>query len=241
MKLFSSQRGIIIAADVSDLDRLKNLVEISIGVPEVVGIKIGFILGLKFSLPAVVWQIRKINPEIPIIYDHQKAGTDIPAMGKPFAKLCKESGINGIIFFPQAGPKTCESFVKATFDENLTPIIGLVMTHEMYLTFEGGFIADNAPDRLCEIALDLGVRNFVLPGTKLDITKKYSLGKLAKYAPVNIMMPGIGKQGGSIISAFKATANQNHYAIIGSAIYKSNKPKESLINFVKEMKNENLN
>lgn len=232
--LFSRSSGIILSADVQDLIELSKLLQICTKFNEVVAIKIGFSLALRFSLPKITETVRKFS-SLPIIYDHQKAGTDIPAMGKPFAKICKDSGVDCVIFFPHAGPVTLGSFVSEALNMSLLPIVGLIMTHDKYLVSEGGFISDEAPFKICETALALGVTSFVLPGTKLKITQEFANGILLDHAPINIMMPGIGSQGGSLQDSFKATLNHNHYAIIGSAIYKAPDPKNALKKFAGEV------
>jgi orotidine-5'-phosphate decarboxylase len=232
--LFDCTRGLIIAADVSQLDELSRLCEAAKQVPQVVAIKVGFMLGLRHGLPAVVKTVKK-TCGLPVIYDHQKAATDIPAMGEPFATVCVDAGVQAAIFFPQAGPKTLEGFVRAAFTAGLTPIVGLTMTHPGYLESDGGFIRDTAPEQICKIAIDLGVRSFVLPGNKPDILKRFSQGPLAAAKPAEIMMPGIGTQGGSASAA--CTATQGHHAlpIVGSSVYKAADPVAALQQLAKEI------
>lgn len=232
--LFSQNKGIILAADVKNLIDLQNLLKISNYFIEVVGIKIGFTLALKYGLNTVVNKIREFT-DIPIIYDHQKAGTDIPAMGKIFAETCKDAGIQGVIIFPHAGPQTLEAFVSAIFLREMEPIVGLIMTHEKFLHSEGGFINDSSPNEICKIALDIGVRNFVLPGTKLNFTEKFANEQFATYAPLSIMMPGFGTQGGTIKDALKSTEIHNRYCIIGSAIYRAENKQKAIKEFVDEI------
>jgi len=227
--------GVIVAADVTTIDKLQNLAEISSQVEEVVGIKIGFSLALRYGLSLLVKAIRD-KCTLPVIYDHQKAGTDIPQMGKALADCCIEAGITGVIIFPQAGPKTLESFVRAISEKDMVPIVGLVMTHSAYLVSEGGFIADDAPERICEIALENGVRHFVLPGTKTELISKYIAGPLLKEKPCKILMPGIGSQGGEIAKAFSAAEGHHCFAIIGSAIYASSDPLKAAKIFASEIR-----
>jgi orotidine-5'-phosphate decarboxylase len=229
--------GIILAADVSDIADLRRLVQACAGSPEVVAVKVGFTLGLKYGLPEVVRTVSEVS-RMPVIYDHQKAGTDIPQMGKPFAKVCHDAGVKGVIFFPQAGPKTLEGFVTAAFDSGLTPIVGLVMTHDAYLESEGGYIVDDAPERMAQAAVGLGVKDFVLPGTKTDVVKRFAAGSLSKVKGASIMMPGIGSQGGSLKSAYGAAKPHRRFAIIGSAIYAAKEPRSALENFIQEMHHE---
>ena len=103
--LFHLKYGIIPACDIESLSELEKLVELTANIEGIVGYKIGFSLGLRYGLPTVVDTIEKYT-DLPIIYDHQKAGTDIPQMGNNFAKVCKNCGVNGVIIFPQAGPNT---------------------------------------------------------------------------------------------------------------------------------------
>lgn len=226
-------KGIIIAADVNTIEDLRHLAGLSSKVPQVAAIKVGFSIALRYSLPVVVDTVKEVC-SLPVIYDHQKAATDIPAMGKPFAKVCSDAGVQGVIFFPQAGPKTLEAFVSAAFDYGLVPIVGFVMTHPAYLQSEGGFISDAAPDVICKIAISNGVRSFVLPGTKPDITKNFSKNFLTPSQPAIIMMPGIGSQGGSVDNAFEAAKGHYPFAIIGSAVYNATNPQKALEKFAAE-------
>lgn len=233
--LLRENNGIIIAADVDTLPELRYLSEVSRDVHEVVAIKVGFSLALRFGLERVVKTVKEAC-SLPIIYDHQKAATDIPGMGQPFAEICRDATVKGVILFPHAGPKTLEAFVMAIFEYELTPIVGLVMTHPAYLKSDGGFIADDAPSEICKIAVDLGVRSFVLPGNKPKVTHKFSQGPLMSVAPTEIMMPGIGTQGGAIGEAFESVKGHHAFAIIGSAIYSAPDPRKSLELFAAEVR-----
>jgi orotidine-5'-phosphate decarboxylase len=143
-----------------------------------------------------------------------------------------------VIFFAQAGPRTLEGFVTAAFDADLMPIVGLVMTHDAYLASEGGYIVDEAPQRMAETAIGLGVTDFVLPGTKPEIVQRFAAGSLSGVKGASIMMPGIGSQGGSLGTAFQAARPHRRFAIIGSAIYGAKDPRAALESFIREMKNE---
>jgi orotidine-5'-phosphate decarboxylase len=231
----SHKTGIILAADVAELADVRRLAELGAEVPEVVGLKVGFTLALRHGLGVVVNAVKEVS-QLPVIYDHQKAATDIPAMGAPFAAACRAGGVEGVIFFAQAGPRTLEAFVAAAFDHGLSPIVGLAMTHPAYLQSEGGFIADDAPDRICKIAIEMGVRHYVLPGTKTDLVARFAGGPLKAVSGATIMMPGIGSQGGTIASAFQAAAPHGRFAIVGSAIYRAPGPRAALLAMAEEVR-----
>lgn len=229
------ERGIIIAADVAAESELRRLSQAAQGIPEVVAIKVGFSLALRFGLAAVVDLVKEVS-SLAVIYDHQKAGTDIPEMGPPFAEICRDAGVQGAIFFPQAGPRTLEGFVSAAIAQGVSPIVGLVMTHPAYLQSEGGFVADDAPDTICRLAIQLGVKHFVLPGTKTGFVERFAQGPLRAVQDATIMMPGIGAQGGSIAAAFDAAAPHRRFAIVGSAVYKSADPRSALHAFAQQVR-----
>lgn len=217
-RLFSFSHGIIPACDVHDIKTFRELVEATCEIEGIVGYKIGAILGLKYGLPHLVRIVDEYT-DLPVIYDHQKAGTDIPQMGKMFASICAEAGIKGVIIFPQAGPLTEEEFIDSLYENNLIPIVGGEMTHPKYLAKEGGFIRDNAPVEMYKIAAKKGVEYFVIPGNKTGVIRKYhnllsTMVKEPKYC-----MPGIGRQGGDIKSAFESLEGAQAYAIIGTGIY----------------------
>ncbi len=228
----SGRQGIILAADVSTLGELERLAELAAGArAEVTAIKLGFQLALRHGLRTLTDRVKSVL-DISLIYDHQKAGTDIPAMGVPFAEVCKESGIDSVIIFPHAGPSTLEAFVRAAFQQALSPIVGLVMSHDAYLQSEGGFLADDSPARICRAALDLGVTRFVLPGTKPSIIREFATKHLSTVRPVDILMPGIGTQGGAIETAFAAVGRHSPFAIVGSSIYRAADPVAALQEFI---------
>ncbi len=228
--MFVLDHGVIVACDVKTLDDIRNLVEATSGIKGIVGYKIGFILGLSYGLKNVVSLIRQ-NSELPIIYDHQKASTDIPEMGSEFASVMKSAGVDSAIIFPQSGPATQESFIKALLAEGIVPMVGGEMTHKAYLAKDGGYIRDNAPEEMYTNGAKAGAEFFIVPGNKTDAIKKYS-ELLSKLTKPRFCFPGIGRQGGDIEAAFEACGT-SAYAIIGSSIYKAEDPKKAAEGFCK--------
>ncbi len=241
MDIFNLKYGLIPACDVNQLEDLKRLVKSTCTIDGIVGYKVGAILGLKYGLPSVVETISTYT-NLPIIYDHQKFGTDIPEIcGGDMLLVFKDAGINIVIIFPQAGPETLKATiigsddpklkdtVKGCYNLGLTPIVGGEMTHRKYIASDGGYLMDDAPERMYLDAAKLGVEYFVVPGTKTDKMKKYSsLLSNVLNAP-KFLFPGIGReyQGGDIIEAFDAVKPFSSYAIVGRAIYAAKDIKEA--------------
>ncbi|MEM2935002.1 MAG: hypothetical protein QXF32_01375 [Candidatus Thermoplasmatota archaeon] len=229
--MFEKRHGVIIACDVEDMKKLKELVEKTYGIEGVVGYKIGANLALKYGLKNITGEI---DFHLPVIYDHQKAGTDIPQMANKFAKACKEAGVKSVIIFPQAGPKSEEAFIDAIFSNEMVPMVGGEMTHEKYLFEDGGFIVDNAPSKIYEIAARKKVEYFILPGNKEEAIKKYHMIIASMVNEPKYCMPGIGRQGGEIKKAFSLLLGYPSYAIVGSSIYDSKDIEKSAKFFAKE-------
>src|SRR3989338_5978508 len=87
-------------------------------------------------------------------------------MGSKFMNACKFA--DSVIIFPQAGPDTEKAWIKAAHDAKMHIIVGGEMTHPGYLKETGGFLENDVPKRIYEIAAEMGVSDFVIPGNKAD-------------------------------------------------------------------------
>ena len=218
-KIIGMDRSVIPACDVGTLEQFEELVKQTADVEKIGGYKIGFELGLKFGLPRIVEILRKYTDK-PVIYDHQKAGTDIPDTGKNYAKVMKESGVDAIILFPQAGPETERAWIYHALDNGLKLIVGGRMTHPAYAVSEGGFITDQGALDMYTIAARAGVSNFVVPGNKPDVIQQIKEAIEAEGISPTFYAPGFVAQGGRIEEAAKVAGDKFH-AIVGSGIYKA--------------------
>jgi orotidine-5'-phosphate decarboxylase len=224
-RIINMDRSIIPACDIETIEEFEELVKQTAEVRGIGGYKVGFELGLVYSLPKVVETVRKYSDK-PIIYDHQKAGTDIPDTGKNFAKVCRKAGVDAVIFFPQAGPETERAWIYHALDNGLKVIVGGRMTHSAYAVSEGGFITDDGAMEMYRIAARAGVNNFVVPGNKPDVIKQVKeLVESEGVSPV-FYAPGFVAQGGKIEDATKV-AGERWHAIVGRGIYKAKDMKKA--------------
>ncbi|MBI5390007.1 orotidine 5'-phosphate decarboxylase [Candidatus Woesearchaeota archaeon] len=221
--LIKYKKSVIPACDVSTLEDLRKLVSETCKVKGIGGYKVGFELALPYGLKNVVRVIREIT-DLPIIYDHQKGGTDIHELGEQFVKACKD--VDAIILFPTAGPLTEKEWINAAFKAGMEVIIGGEMTHPQYLAKDGGYIADDAPQRIYELAASMGVRNFVIPGNKIDRVKYYKQLIESKGISPIFYSPGLIAQGGDITEAARIIKEHWH-AIIGRGIYQAKDMKKA--------------
>lgn len=217
-RLIPRDKSVIVAADVEAI-KFPELVRATCLVEGIGGYKVGFELALEQGLPKTVSIVRE-HTDLPVIYDHQKAGNDIPATGMNFARVCKKSGIDAIILFPFTSPVTELQWIKESQDAGLTVLVGGHMTHEQFLESEGGFIANDSPDRIYTIAAENGVRDFVVPGNKVEYVEQYHtlLEGILGADNFTLYAPGFITQKGEI-SEFAKAAGEKWHAIVGSAIY----------------------
>lgn len=219
--LIRYERSIIPACDVASLEKLAELVEATFDVPGIGGYKVGSELIVPFGLREVVQTVRDYDStELPVIYDHQKGGTDIPELGLKFAKQVKSCGADAVILFPFGGRSTARAWIEACQGEGLVVLVGGHMTQKEFLSSDGGYIADSAPVRMYTLAAELGVTNFVVPGNNPEQVLKYKviLEGLLGEESVTLFAPGFISQGGDITETGKVAGKRWH-AIVGSALY----------------------
>src|SRR3989344_3185331 len=232
-KIITRDRSVIHACDVETLEQFEELVKQTADVDGIGGYKIGFELGLGFGLPAVVAAARK-HTDKPLIYDHQKAGTDIPDTGKNFARLMKRTGIDTVILFPQAGPETERAWIYHALDQGLNVIVGGRMTHPASAVSEGGFITDEGALEIYRIAARAGISDFVVPGNKPDtISEAKKTVESEGVFPI-FYAPGFIAQGGKIADAAKVAGNYFH-GIVGRGIYASRDLRQAAIEHTSQL------
>ena len=214
---------IIPALDVADLEAALRLVCRTAGRASVYGYKLGFALGLAYGLPETVRRIREWTDK-PLIYDHQKAATDIPDTGALFADVLQQAGIDEAILFPHTGPHVLAAWTHALQERKIKPIVGAAMTHPAYLVSEGGFIADSAATAICRQAAVLGVSAFVVPLTKPELVAKLAVG-VPFTAQQEFYSPGFGAQKGDP-TQFPMLAR--HYLIMGRSLLAAADPVQEL-------------
>jgi orotidine-5'-phosphate decarboxylase len=231
-KIIQKERSIIPACDVT-LDVYEEIIREVADVDGIGAYKVGFFLGLKYGLPEIVEVTRKYTDK-PILYDHQKAGTDIPDMGKKFMDVCKKAGVNAVILFPQSGPETEKAWIEAALEKDLGVIVGGSMTHPKYVRSEGGYLADEAIMEMYLNAADLGVTDFVVPGNRPEDIRRIRETLEQKGISPTFYAPGFVAQGGEISDAARVAGNSWH-AIVGRGIYKAENKKQAALELTSKL------
>jgi orotidine-5'-phosphate decarboxylase len=217
-RVIERDRSVIPACDVETLEQFGRLIAETADVEGIGGYKIGF--ELAFQDLARVVEAARAHTDKPLIYDHQKAGTDIPDTGKNFARAMKRAGVDAAILFPQAGPETERAWIYHLLDNNIKVIVGGRMTHPAYAVSEGGFITDEGALNMYRIAAGAGVNNFVVPGNKPDVIKLIREVVEAEGVDPVFYAPGFIVQGGKISDA-AGVAGRRFHGIVGRGIYEA--------------------
>ena len=231
--LFPTSHGVMPALDNNSIYDVLRTVEATTNVDGVIGYKIGLTLALRLGLPNAVTALREVT-DLPIIYDHQKAGPDIPDMGPKFCKLAGDAGVTGLILFPLAGPGAVKSFVGGAIEAGLLPLVGGDLPLEDYNASGGGFVIDNALEHIFQQAVELGADHFIVPGNTTEKIHVHAQWLQSRIAKPNLVIPGIGALGGNISDCFSAAKGCNAYAVIGRAIYAADNPTEAAKQFANE-------
>ena len=221
----TTKYSIIPSLDVTDIEQATALARAVGDLEFVSAFKIGFSLGLTHGLPETVWRLREVTDR-PLIYDHQKAATDIPDTGKLFARTLAGAGLDRAILFPQAGPRTLGAWIRALKDEGVGVIVGAIMTHPAYVASEGGYLLDGAMERIFALALEEGVTDFVIPLTKPDAVRTIH-GRVGFGPECAFFSPGYGAQGGDP-APFDFVST--HHLIIGRSLLKAENPVDYIRN-----------
>lgn len=218
-RIIPAQKSLVLAADVPP-HKFRGVVGALEGVEGFGGVKVGFEVGLGLGLRRAVDDVLETDEKLRVIYDHQKAGNDIPETGMNFARTMRVARVDAAILFSFTGPKTQERWTRELQERGVAVIQGAEMTHDQIRASEGGYIIDAAFRRMFEKAVELDVTHFVIPGNKPGAVKEYkalfddTLGE----GNYGLWAPGFLTQGGDL-SETGQLAGPNFYPIVGSGIY----------------------
>lgn len=234
-RLIAPGVGLMPALDADSVDALLRVVERTTKIRGIAGYKLGLTAVLRLGLFKAVRRLRDVT-DLPIIYDHQKAGPDMPDMADKFVAICREAGVDGLILFPIAGPEAVRKFVGGAIAADLFPVVGGEIPVADYTVAGGGYVANNGLDRIIAHAAAVGARHFVLPANNPATIKARCAKIRAKTVEPVLFLTGFGPMGGEIGPAFAAAAAcPTRIAIVGRGVYASPDPAKAARRLIAEM------
>jgi orotidine-5'-phosphate decarboxylase len=211
------KNNIILAVDLLDILKVYDLCEAVS--KHIDTIKIGYPLTLAEGLESI--EVLKENFNFNVICDYKVA--DIPNTNKLIAKLSYEKGADYLIVHGFLGSDSVKACLDVANEYNKNIFLLTEMSHpgsDMFLK--------PATEEIAKMGLDLGIKNYVAPSTKID-----RLSKIREILGNDsfIISPGVGTQGGDP----KKTLKYADALIIGRTIYQSSNPEIAIENIIKSI------
>jgi orotidine-5'-phosphate decarboxylase len=235
-KMLLGDLGIVPALDIDSPLHLELVVNETSKRNGVAGYKLGLTSVLQFGLAESVRRLREMT-DLPILYDHQKAGPDMPDMAKKYTAMCVEAKVDGLILFPVAGPTAVDSFVGEAVRAGLFPVVGGEIPVPDYGVSGGGYMLDDALDRILVRSVQNKADHFVLPANDGIKIARWSNWISANVKNPLVMMTGFGSLGGTIEDALTASsACKRRFAIVGRLITGSKTPGDAAARLFEQMR-----
>ena len=214
--------GIIPALDVSSTAAARDIVAATSSVPGVVGYKLGLATVLELGLAAAVDVVAGLT-DLPVIYDHQKAGLDIPSNAINFARSLSAAGVRAAVVFPIAGPRATVKYTSAIRAAGIVPLVGGLLALSDYTRSAGGWVSDDVLEQVARISLAHSEHHLVVPAG-IHIGPVVRLAAEAGVRP-RLFVPGISASGLEL-QALSAVAGSvaGIYPIVGRAVVAADDP-----------------
>lgn len=183
-------------------------------------IKIGYPITLALG-PSIITSIKE-EYDVKIIADFKVA--DIDVTNEKIVKTTLNYGADAIIVHGFTGEDSvlaCKNMAEKLDKE-------IFLLTEMSHPGADKFLKPVSLD-IAQMGVDLGIKNYVAPATKIDRLKKIRevVGKDSF-----IISPGVGFQGGNA----KDTLQYSNAAIVGRSIYNASNPKKALEEIIESIK-----
>jgi orotidine-5'-phosphate decarboxylase len=204
-----------------DLQTIGEAMEVAFSVRDYVDtIKIGYPLVLAEGLESISMVKEEFNCKV--IADFKVA--DIPETNKKIADLTFKAGADAIIVHGFVGDDSLQACIDSAEKYSRDVFLLTEMSHPGASKF-----LQNAAEEIARMGVEMGLKNYVAPSTKLIRLKKIRsiVGKNSF-----IISPGVGVQGGDP----GKTLEFADAIIVGRSIYSSKNPEnavKSIINSIK--------
>lgn len=209
---------IILALDVEEKNKAYEILDQTTEYLDTV--KIGYPITLALG-PSIITSIKE-EYDVKIIADFKVA--DIDATNEKIVKTTLNYGADAIIVHGFTGEDSvlaCKNMAEKLDKE-------IFLLTEMSHPGADKFLKPVSLD-IAQMGVDLGIKNYVAPATKIDRLKKIRevVGKDSF-----IISPGVGFQGGNA----KDTLQYSNAAIVGRSIYNASNPKKALEEIIESIK-----
>ena len=191
MEIFKAKNGILIEFNSSNTKLINNIISSTKDFPFIVGYKINTESIILCGLESIVKLIKE-KTSLPLIYDHQKYGTDNPEIsGEGMIEKIKKVGVDAIVILPLAGSETLKRIIKICNKFGLLVIVRGDLPNKGYFNDEGGYIASDSQQKIYLDAASLGVSYFLMSCNRLERIKIYCHQLESIVGKLNIFLTAI--------------------------------------------------
>jgi orotidine-5'-phosphate decarboxylase len=183
-------------------------------------IKIGYPLVLGEGLESI--STVKEEFDCKVIADFKVA--DIPETNRKIADLTFKAGADAIIVHGFVGEDSAQACLDSAEKYNKNVFLLTEMSHPGASRF-----LQNAAEEIAHMGMDMGIKNYVAPSTKLNRLKKI---RTIVGTDSFIISPGVGVQGGDPVK----TLEYANAIIVGRSIYSSKTPEKAVKSIVDSIK-----
>ena len=204
-----------------DLQSIEDAIDVASSVSEYLDtIKIGYPLVLAEGLESI--SIIKEEFDCKVIADFKVA--DIPETNNKITDLTFKAGADAIIIHGFVGEDSVQACVNSSKKYGRDVFLLTEMSHPGAIRF-----LQNAAEDIAVMGMDMGIKNYVAPSTKLDRLKKIrSIVGNDSF----IISPGVGVQGGDP----GKTLEFADAIIVGRSIYSSKNPEKAVKSIIDSIK-----
>lgn len=199
MKL-EHERGIVPALDMSRLSDAKEFIIDVDDAGKLTAYKVGSTLASDKGHHTTALQLKRVTSK-PLIYDHQKFGSDTPNTVRNQLETFKE--YDAVIAFPFGGSETRQAISDYARDLDIDILWGGVMTQPGFHSKEGGYVHYTAIGNVYRECADEGWNMYVLPATRPNVSRAIRKAVESRVDPDKVMhfAPGWVTQGGDMSEA----------------------------------------
>ncbi len=212
------KNNIILALDLTTLEEAIQVVQDVSGYINT--IKVGYPLVLAEGLECI--SILKKEIKCKIIADFKVA--DIPETNKKITDLTFNAGADAIIVHGFVGNDSVQAALDSAENHGGDVFLVTEMSHP-----GAEYFMRNVSEEIAHMGMDMGIRNYVAPSTKLHRLKKIR-GIVGDDS--TIISPGVGVQGGDPALTLRFA----DALIIGRSIYTADNPKQALESIIDNIK-----
>lgn len=173
MEIFKAKNGILIEFNSDNTKIINNIISSTKDFPFIVGYKINAESIILSGLESILKLIKE-QSSLPLIYDHQKFGSDDPDIsGGSIIEKIKNVGVDALVILPYAGKEILRRTIESCGRVGLLAIVCGDLPNKGYFNDEGGYIDSDSQQGIYLDAARLGISHFLMSCNRIERIQIY--------------------------------------------------------------------